>query len=404
LLRRRAFLFARGQFGTRDSLGRVTTGSPCEVILQIALEHSPLPADPVCAQIAIGDQAMRRSHGHAQPGGEPLNREGLFGFGFYCWHLLCTPVYEFVTIVLDMKVQHPIQHALASFWAFVPDEDGLRITRDGRFKYVSGEYVARRQVFADYYRIKVEKGTEFAPHILFARSGDSIEDIRRFTSDWGPLQPNGPDDISLRMAFGGAVSPQNYFAFDIESWRFRQQQFAKAIRLVETNDLEALRRLVPYQHQSGNPVRTGALYPYFEIGSPIEILEELWTADGRMTKGDVRRTAKRCGIFFTEKGGPKYQMVFEAVSLMDAFWHMLLLDLTGCTPTRRICANAKCHQPFLRERSDQKYCGPECTRKAARLAYYHRTGAAKRRNNRERKNGERRRSLGSGKRRRKPLK
>jgi hypothetical protein len=282
-----------------------------------------------------------------------------------------------------MEIQHPIQHAMASFWAFLPEGDSVRVARDGRFECVFGEYSARRQVFADYYRTKVEKGAGLAPHIVFARSGDSIDEIVQFTSDWGPLRPNGPDGVALRAAFRRNANPQNCFAFYTSEWRARRREFAEAIRLVDANDLKPLRRLLPYQHQRRNPVRAGALYPYLETGSRLEVLEDLWMADGRMTKEDVRRTAKRCGIFFVEKGGPKYQMVFEAVSLLDAFWHMLLLDLTARWPTHRTCANAKCRQPFLPGRLDQKYCEPECAGRAARLAYYHKKGAAARKHKRE---------------------
>jgi len=79
--------------------------------------------------------------------------------------------------------------------------------------------------------------------------------------------------------------------------------------------------LLPYQHQSERPVRTAALYPFFEVGTPIEILERLWTEDGGMTKAEVRRTAEECGIFFTEKGSPKYRMVFEARRVSSTLRH-----------------------------------------------------------------------------------
>jgi hypothetical protein len=287
-----------------------------------------------------------------------------------------------------MEVQHPIQQALASFWAFLPEEKSLRIGHYGGLgEYVSGEYAVRRQVFVDYYLTIAEKTREIAPHILFARSGDSVEDIVRFTEEWGPLRPNTASDRRLRVPFGPTVSPENYFAFYVQEWRASRKDFAKAIGMVEADDIKGLRGLLPYQHQRGNPVRAGALYPYLETGTALDVLEDLWTADGRMTKAEVRRTAKRCGIFLAEKDGPKYQMVFEAVSLMDAFWHMLLLDLTSRMPTHRTCANAKCGQPFLwKKRSDQKYCGPECAGRAARLAYYHRKGAADRRHKRKGKN------------------
>lgn len=284
-----------------------------------------------------------------------------------------------------MKVQHPIQHILASFWAFLPADGSLRVGRAGDFEYVCGEYAARRQVFAEYYRALAARGNELFPHFVFARSRETVEGILDFTSEWGPLRPNTSGEPLLRTAFGSGASPENYFAFYTDDWRANRRRFAEAVRLVEADDIKALRRLLPYQHQSENPVRTAALYPYFEAGTAIEVLERLWTGDGRMTTAGVRRTAERCGIFFTEKGGPKHRLVLEAVSLADAFWHMLLMDLTERKPMVRACANAKCRTPFLADRSDQKYCGPDCARRVANLAYYHRTGAANRKCERQKK-------------------
>jgi hypothetical protein len=241
-----------------------------------------------------------------------------------------------------MDIQQPIQHALASFSAFVPARKTVELGRVGeqeaarggdKIEYVRGEFGDRRQVFADYYREPV------GPHLQFANTGDTVEEIIRFTSEWGPLRPNHKGEFLLRTAFGGDVSPENYFAFYTEPWRQSRREFAQAIQLVEKDNIKGLRKLLPYQHQGQRPCREGALYSYLETGTPIEILEELWTADGRMTEMEARETAERAGIFVEYEGGPKHRIVFEAVSLMDAFWHMLLLDLTVRRQRARICVN-----------------------------------------------------------------
>ena len=63
---------------------------------------------------------------------------------------------------------------------------------------------------------------------------------------------------------------------------------------------------------------------------------------------------------------------------MDAFWHMLSLDLAVLRPMVRIRANSKCKKAFLARRSHQKYCESECARKTANLTYYHEKGADRR--------------------------
>ena len=177
-----------------------------------------------------------------------------------------------------MKVQHPIQHMVASFWAFMPKENSLRVERSGLGDYICGEYDGRRQVFGDYYRAVAAKRTQDAPHIRFARSRDSEEEICQFTAEWGPLCPNHSPKGLLQTAFGPTSDPAVQFAFLMNDWRISRTQFAEANQFLETDDIKALRPLLPYQHQSQNPLRTGALYPYFDIGTPIEKLQRIWNA------------------------------------------------------------------------------------------------------------------------------
>jgi hypothetical protein len=250
----------------------------------------------------------------------------------------------------------------------------------GNYDYVTGQFAYRRQVFSDYYSVSSQKGRVLAPHMLFAKSGDKVEDILHFTSEFGPLRPNEKDESLLRRAFGPKrdVSPENNFAFYLDNWRASRKQFAKALQLSSNDRVGQVEELLPYRQPTMGPIKEGSLYPYIDTGTPIEVLERLWIADGRMTREEVRQTARRLGIFAREKSGPKYQIVFEAVSLMDAFWHMLFLDLIVRRPILR-CANEKCGQPYIAKRSDQKYCEPECARRTANRASYHRTGAARRR-------------------------
>lgn len=283
-------------------------------------------------------------------------------------------------MVLYMEVQHPTLHALSSFIAFVPDEGSLRVGRFANRDYVFGQFGYVRQVFSDYYFASSKKDDERAPHMLFARSGDKVEDVLDFTYQFGPLRPNEKDEHLLRWAFESEeASPDNHFAFYVDNWAASRKRFAEALQLASSDSEEQLWKLLPYRQPNMGPIKGGSLYPYVDTGTPIEMLERLWMADGRMTKEEVRRTARRLGIFAREKGGPKYQLVFEAVSLMDAFWHMLFLDIIARRPMLR-CANAKCGKPpFFPDRSDQIYCEPECARRAANLASYHRKGAARRR-------------------------
>jgi hypothetical protein len=288
-------------------------------------------------------------------------------------------------MVLYMEVQHPTQQTLSSFIAFVPEEGSLRVGRFANRDYVYGQFGYVRQVFSDYYFASSQKANERMPHILFARSGDNVEDVLDFTYEFGPLRPNGRDESLLRFAFAPEeaapeeAAPENYFAFYVDNWAASRKRFADALQLASSDSVEQLWKLLPYRKPNMGPIKGGALYPYVDTGTPIEMLERLWMADGRMTKEEVRRTARRLGIFAREKSGPKYQLVFEAVSLMDAFWHMLFLDIIARRPMLR-CANEKCGKPpFFPTRSDQIYCEPECARRAANLASYHKKGAARRR-------------------------
>lgn len=283
-----------------------------------------------------------------------------------------------------MEVQHHIQHTLASFSAFLPPEASLRVGRFGKYEYVCGEYALRREVFADYYRPSRTNGVEHAPHLSFAKSDNSLEGILNFTYNWGPLSPNLADDSLLRFAFDTKErpNPENFFAFYVGNWRASQKRFADAVQSAANDNVEAVRWLLPYRQPAMGPIKSGALYPYIDTGTPIEVLERHWMADGRMTKDEVRRTARHWRIFFPEKGGPRYQLVFEAASLMDAFWHMLFIDLTVRRPMIRICANPRCMQTYRAGRSNQMYCGSDCAKKAANLEYYHRKGKERRRSNR----------------------
>src|SRR5580693_3239472 len=272
-----------------------------------------------------------------------------------------------------MEVQHPIQHTLSSFVAFVPLEGSLRVGRFGNRDYVCGQTAYVRQVFSDYYFGSSKKGVERAPHVLFARSGDKVEDVLNFTDEFGPLRPSAPDEDLVKFA-SEDFSPEINFAFFLDNWRASRKQFAEALQFASNDNVEQLRQLLPYRQPNMGPIKQGALYPYIDTGTPIEVLERLWMADGRMTKEEVRQTARRMLKFAREKDGPKCQLVFEAVSLMDAFWQMLFLDLTNRRPALRICSNAKCGQPYRAERSDQKYCNPICTRRAANLVHYHKRG------------------------------
>src|SRR5690348_3664277 len=99
-----------------------------------------------------------------------------------------------------MKVQHHIQHSyIASFSAFLPLEKTLRVGRFANDEYVCGEFGGgRREVFADYYSLSTTKGVAQLPHLDFAKSDTSMEGVLRFTSNWGPLNPNAADDMLLR--------------------------------------------------------------------------------------------------------------------------------------------------------------------------------------------------------------
>lgn len=280
-----------------------------------------------------------------------------------------------------MEVQYPIQQTFASFSGWVPKPGSLKVKCFGHYEYVCGRYYARREVFADYYYRSHIKGVERSPHLLFAQAGDSIEEILAFTYEWGPLRPTPPTGDYLRSAFPAVnqPSPENYFVFRVDTWRASRRTFADALQLVATDSAEDMPDLLPYRQPEMGPIKTGSIYPYIDTGTPLEVIERLWMADGRMTKEEVRRVAQRVGLFLREKGGPRYQIVFEAVSLMDAFWYMLFLDLTVRKSMVRICANAKCGQPFRAQRTDQKHCSDTCARRAANLAYYHKTGAQLRR-------------------------
>lgn len=144
-------------------------------------------------------------------------------------------------LVLDMKVQHPIQHILASFFACLPAEESLRIEFVGGVEGVGGSpcvcgvCAVLRQVFADYYSAGLHERNRTRSTYSLRECRDSIQDVLRFTSEWGPLRPNCSGDPLLERVFGKGASPEQYFAFAVDTWRGYRDQFREAIQRVDAD-------------------------------------------------------------------------------------------------------------------------------------------------------------------------
>ena len=230
----------------------------------------------------------------------------------------------------------------------LPDPKETKVVVGRGADWIRGKFrLDFRDVFEDYYTQPVQKGVEYAPHILFAQYPNDVESIIRFTNEWGLL--HWPRQEPPMSGFEPAIFTEEelsdrerykYFCFTPFWWRSMQSRFKDAIERLARPEWE------PWESGPAEHIPLTTHTISFSI----------------VRRRDALAPQVRAG------------------SLIEAFWLMLWLDTAEGGRRVRMCANTKCTKRVFRTaRRDQVYCCERCKEVVNKRIYWHSKGSNARR-------------------------